>query len=36
MYNVLKKQRGNFTMKEAKALVEKADKDHDGKINIAG
>jgi hypothetical protein len=28
--------RGNFTKEEAKQLVAKADKNNDGRINIAG
>jgi hypothetical protein len=36
MLQVMKKQRGNFTLAQAQEMVNKADKDGDGKINIAG
>jgi Ca2+-binding EF-hand superfamily protein len=32
----MKKQRGNFTLAQSQEMVNKADKDGDGKINIAG
>ena len=32
---VMKKNRGTFTLAQAQALVNKADKDGDGRINIA-